>query len=65
MRLPTQPASSAKAFAKITYPDIYPGIDLEFIIPDSGIGLKYNYLVHPGGDPSLIKKNGWVMFPSI
>ncbi|MGL5888870.1 MAG: hypothetical protein ACRC3B_03245, partial [Bacteroidia bacterium] len=38
-------------FKKITYRNVYPGIDIEYIIPEKG-GIKYNVIVHPGADPS-------------
>lgn len=41
-------------FKKITYRDVYPGIDIEYIIPEKG-GIKYNVIVHPGADPSQVK----------
>ncbi|HXC05706.1 MAG TPA: hypothetical protein VNZ86_13180, partial [Bacteroidia bacterium] len=44
----------ARGFKKLTYKNIYPGIDLVFTVhPDAGI--KYSYDVHPGADPSLIR----------
>lgn len=36
----------------VTYKNIYPGIDLEFI---AGNGVEYNFIVHPGADPSQIR----------
>jgi hypothetical protein len=44
---------STKGYNTLTYQDIYPGIDVVYTLPDSG-GLKYNLVVHPGADASLI-----------
>lgn len=44
----------AQAYKKITYLDIYPGIDAEYVLPDKG-GVKYSFIVHPGADISKIK----------
>lgn len=44
----------ADLFKRITYKNVYPGIDAEFFFhPDSG--LKYNFIVNPGADIKLIK----------
>ncbi|MFI5149874.1 MAG: gliding motility-associated C-terminal domain-containing protein [Bacteroidia bacterium] len=44
----------ARAFKKITYKNIYAGIDMVFTIhPEAGI--KYTYYLHPGADPSSIR----------
>jgi len=48
---------TANAFKKITYKNLYPGIDMEFIFPEDKQGFKYTFIVHPGADPSLIKMN--------
>lgn len=43
-----------EAFEKITYKNLYPGIDVEYTFhPKEGI--KYAVIVHPGADPSLLK----------
>jgi len=49
-------------YKKVTYQDIYPGIDLEFVA-SSGTDkpVEYNFIVHPGADASQIRmryKNG-------
>lgn len=46
---------TANAFKKVTYKNIYPHIDLEYILMDEKEGLKYNFILHPGADPSLIQ----------
>ena len=40
-------------YAKVTYHDIYPNID--WVIYKNEKGMKYDFVVHPGGDPSQIK----------
>jgi gliding motility-associated-like protein len=43
-----------KGYKKIIYKDLYPNIDLEYIIhPKSGI--KYSFILHPGANVSDIK----------
>lgn len=39
--------------ASLVYQNIYEHIDLRFTLPEEG-GLKYEYIVRPGGDPSDI-----------
>lgn len=46
--------SYAKGFQELSYENIYPQIDLKFSFhPEQG--LKYMFIVHPGGDPALIE----------
>ena len=45
----------AHAYEKITYKNLYPGIDMEFIFPSDKQGFKYNFIVHPGADPAQIR----------
>ena len=43
-------------FEKVTYRNLYPGIDLEFLAhPGTLKPFEYNFIVHPGADISLIK----------
>lgn len=44
----------AHAYKKITYKNMYPGIDVEYVLPDKG-GVKYDLVLHPGADLSLVK----------
>ncbi|MGD0711122.1 MAG: gliding motility-associated C-terminal domain-containing protein [Bacteroidales bacterium] len=44
----------AKGYKKIIYKDLYPGIDVEYTIPDKG-GIKYKLIVHPGADINKVK----------
>ncbi len=44
----------ARSFWRACFEGLYPGIDLEFSFKD-GV-LKYEYIVHPGGDPCLIRQ---------
>ena len=41
------------AYSKVTYHNIYPGID--WVIYTKGTEVKYDFIVKPGADPSLIK----------
>lgn len=49
----------AHSFQKITYKDIYPGIDWVLYVQDhasgDGNGFKYDFVVHAGADASQIK----------
>ncbi len=45
----------ANAFKKITYENLYPGIDVEFVFPEGKGGFKYTVIVHPGANPNLVK----------
>ena len=45
----------ASVFKKITYRNIYPGIDVEYIFPGGKEGIKYALIVHPGADLSQVK----------
>ncbi len=40
-------------FDEIMFPNLYDGIDLRYFMSDRG--LKYEFLVHPGADPSQIR----------
>ena len=69
---------NSKTYRKITYKNLYDGIDLEYTIPKGSLqGFKYTAIVHPGADVSKLKfvyegeagnvridKNGNVMVPS-
>lgn len=41
------------SYQKVVYEDVYPHID--WIVYSVGKGLKYDFVVHPGGDPSQIR----------
>jgi hypothetical protein len=44
------------SYGKVTYKDIYPGIDLEFLAKKgTDKPVEYNFIVHPGADASQIK----------
>lgn len=43
-------------FGKVTYKELYPGIDLEFIAKaGANKPVEYNFILHPGADASLIR----------
>ncbi|MDD5570204.1 MAG: hypothetical protein PHD97_03510, partial [Bacteroidales bacterium] len=44
----------AEGYKKLTYKNLYKGIDVEYIIPEKG-GIKYSLIVQPGADLSEIK----------
>lgn len=45
-----------RSYYKITYLDMYPGIDLEFLArAGTDKPVEYNFIVHPGADASQIK----------
>ena len=45
----------AHGFKKITYKNLYPGIDAEFVFPEDKQGFKYTLIVSPGANASLIR----------
>ena len=45
----------ALAYNKITYKNIYPGIDIVYTFPQNKTGIKYSIILHPGADASVIK----------
>ena len=49
---PSHWASDVRSYAAVSYPDIYPNIDLVYHV-DRG-AVKYDYWVRPGGDPNDI-----------
>lgn len=46
---------NATAFQKITYKNLYPNIDVEYIFPSDKTGIKYSLILHPGANPSNIQ----------
>ena len=42
-----------EGYSKVTYHDLYPGIDVEYSFPARG-GMKYNLIIHPGADASRV-----------
>jgi gliding motility-associated-like protein len=46
-------ASGCKLFQAVTYKNIYPGIDVRYY--SEGDKLKYDFIVHPGANPNLIR----------
>jgi gliding motility-associated-like protein len=46
---------TAKGFRKIMYKNLFSGIDMEVFFPQDKQGFKYNFILHPGADPSQIR----------
>ena len=42
-------------FKKLTYKNLYPGIDAIYTFPIDSAGIKYTLVVHPGADLSTVK----------
>lgn len=43
-------------YGKVTYQNIYNGIDLEFVVrPGTNKPVEYNFIIHPGADASQIR----------
>ena len=58
-------ALDVRSYQKITYYEVYPNIDwVVYVNKNAGANepkVKYDFIVHPGGDPSKIKlKTEWV-----
>ncbi|HWY99310.1 MAG TPA: SprB repeat-containing protein, partial [Bacteroidia bacterium] len=47
----------ANIFKKITYTNLYPGIDIVYYFPDNKEGFEYDIIVHPGADITKVKLN--------
>lgn len=43
-----------RSYRKLTYVNLYPGIDVEYLIHPQG-GIKYNIILHPGADLSKVR----------
>ncbi len=50
---PAKWKSEVPAYHKVLYQNIYPKIDLEIYTQNQQ--LKYDFIIHPGGDPNMIK----------
>ncbi len=50
-----QQTIKANAYKKITYKNLYDGIDVEYTFPENKEGIKYTFIVHAGADVSKIK----------
>ena len=58
---PVDGVTEVRSYQSITYRDIYPGVDLEFISGGKET-FKYNFIVKPGGSLSSIRFNVSVFF---
>jgi len=45
----------AKGYRKLIYKDLYPGIDVEYIIPKNAGSIEYSFIVKPGANVNKIK----------
>ena len=45
---PVEGITFVRSFQSVTYKNIHPNVDLEFLIDDT-VGFKYNFIVHPDG----------------
>jgi gliding motility-associated-like protein len=45
----------ANAFAKITYKNMYPFIDIEYVFQENKRGIKYSIILHPGANPNQLQ----------
>lgn len=53
---PEEGITHVNHYGKVTYKNLYPGIDLEFLSePGTSKPVEFNYIVNPGADISLIK----------
>jgi len=47
---------NVKKYNSVTCKNLYPGIDIEYLIPEkSTFPLEYNFIIHPGANPDLIQ----------
>ncbi len=47
----------ANGFKRLTYHNLYPGIDVVYYFPTGKDGFEYDIIAHPGADISLMKLN--------
>ena len=55
---PEAGVTGVRHYRKVTYKNIYPEIDMEFVInenPKSGSGVEYNFIIRPGGKVEYIR----------
>ncbi len=46
---------SVRSFGKVTYRNVYKNIDWVLYTSNNNTGIKYDFIVHPGGNPSDIR----------
>ncbi|MCS7073824.1 MAG: hypothetical protein NZ108_05100, partial [Bacteroidia bacterium] len=46
-----QSISFVEGYESILYKNLYPNIDVEYVVPEQG-GIKYNIILHPGANPA-------------
>jgi gliding motility-associated-like protein len=47
--------TTAHAFKKLLYKNLYKGIDVEYSLPEDKQGIEYSIIVHPGADLAQVK----------
>lgn len=50
---PEEGATHVRHYKRVVYKNIYPNIDLEFLVSEDS-EMKYNFIIHPGGNPNDI-----------
>ncbi|MCH8546661.1 MAG: hypothetical protein LAT54_08000, partial [Cryomorphaceae bacterium] len=50
----THNALNVHHYGRVTYKNVYPNIDWVIYPNDEG-GIKYDFVIHPGGDPNMIR----------
>ena len=45
----------ARVYRHLTYRNLYPGIDVEYLFPSDTTGIKFNIIVHPHADLSKVR----------
>jgi hypothetical protein len=47
---------NVRKYNSVTCKNLYPGIDIEYLVPENGTSpLEYNFIIHPGANPDLIQ----------
>jgi gliding motility-associated-like protein len=46
---------TARAFTKLTYKNLFPNVDVEYVFDEQSNAIKYALIIHPGADPSQIR----------
>lgn len=50
------PGAEATSFGRVLYRDVFPLVDVEFVVPTSGnVPFEYNFILRPGANPSDVQ----------